>query len=111
MVTARIQSEELDVEHVREPRDGMPIRCVRRRQCPFCAGPGQTRPDHWVFRQILWIVPIDEPVGCDASINDPDPQREGSHDEPLIAANTRVASRRDNWLFPRVTRWFTTGGQ
>ena len=60
MVAHRIQPEELDVRHVREPRQRMPIARRRRLKCPDDAGRRQSALDVCVGGDVGRIIIIDK---------------------------------------------------
>lgn len=62
MVASRIRLEQLVVQSVREPRQGMPIRRIVRSKGPFQGLPTQPRPDVGILSDILIIVEIDKTV-------------------------------------------------
>ena len=62
LMSARAEAEELAVEHVREPRDRMPIARLRGGECPPNAVPVQPSLHHRVVRYQAGIVVVDEIV-------------------------------------------------
>jgi len=57
---AGIQPEQLDIEHVGHPGQGMPIAGVVGGEGPECARPGQAGLHLWVLGDVILVVEIEE---------------------------------------------------
>src|SRR5215472_10778633 len=64
MVPAGIDTEELHVEHVREPGEGKPIGVAERGECPHDAVGSEAGPYLRVFGDVDWIVERNEVVSA-----------------------------------------------
>ena len=55
-----VEAEKLDVQHVGEPGERMPVALVAGRERPGDGGPGQPALNGWVFINVGLVVAIDE---------------------------------------------------
>src|SRR5437879_4879416 len=62
MMPARVQSKELDVEHVRQPGQGKPVAGVAGLKGPAGVGKGQSCCYVWILSDIFRIVVIEEVI-------------------------------------------------
>jgi hypothetical protein len=60
MVSAGIQAEQFDVQHVGQPRHWVPVSRVSCRECPADARPREPRTDLWVLVDVGRVVDFDE---------------------------------------------------
>src|SRR5436309_10870754 len=78
MMPRRIETEDLAVEHVRHPRQRMPVRGVARDEGPEHVRGRETAPHVKVLRDVLAVVVIDEVAAEEARIGE---RRGGREDE------------------------------
>ncbi len=62
VVAGGMQTEQLNVHHVRHPRQGMPVRLGRRCKCPFYVRPSQSFLYYKVLGHIAWVIVIDKAI-------------------------------------------------
>jgi hypothetical protein len=70
MMPSRMQTIDLDVKHVGDPCEGMPISSVGGRECPEDTLEAESSVDVWVLEHIDIVIEVDEsmvsnlPEGC-----------------------------------------------
>src|SRR5262249_2268098 len=60
MMTRRLHTEKLAIQHMRNPCQRMPIRRVSRTKRPDDIGPGQSCDDVRVLEDVIAVVNVDE---------------------------------------------------
>ena len=62
MMTCRIQSIKLNIQHMRQPRHRVVIGGIHRSKCPFQAGESDAVLDAGIVQYVVGIVIVDERV-------------------------------------------------
>src|SRR5690349_721236 len=127
MMTAGVQMEQLPVERMGKPGQGMPVSGVKAGQGPTQVGPGEPVLDVPVLDDVAKIVKVDELVVCNRPINEEDGSRQGKtnqacappapkliyrgHRRPKISRNqtgtsTLMFQRIVLWCSQRLPQWF-----
>ena len=83
-MSSRIQPEDLHIEHVRDPRQRMPIVRVERRERPLNIARRKAGGDAIVLRHVRRIVEIRELVTRDLRVDDRDRDDEGDGDQQRL---------------------------
>ena len=82
VVRARVEPEELDVEHMREPGDRVPVGHLQRRERPADPSPGQATPHHGVVGHVPVVVEEEEVVTGHLGVEQQRAQEERGSDAP-----------------------------
>ena len=61
-MAARMQTIDLDVKHMGDPREGMPIPSVSGRECPENTLEAESSVDVWVVDDIDIVIEVDESI-------------------------------------------------
>ncbi len=58
MVAGGVESEDLAIEHVREPGEGVPVASMKRGEGPTETVESESTPDKRVFRDVVRVVVV-----------------------------------------------------
>jgi hypothetical protein len=72
VVGPRIESEQLDIQHMGQPCQRVPVGCVRGGECPDKILSGQACPYVGIFEDIPAVVVVHELMVADLPVNRPD---------------------------------------
>jgi hypothetical protein len=76
MMQTRLQSEQLTVQHVRDPGQGMPVACMEGCKSPGNVPRRQTRLYVTVFRYVFVVIKINKIVIVHLPVNGNDSYRQ-----------------------------------
>ena len=91
-VRAGIHSEQLHVQHVRDPRQRKPVKRVHMREGPHDSRPGQTAKDLLVFRDVQRIIEVHKLMASDLRVNGEDQDDQRGNDGKERQATFRRAN-------------------
>src|SRR5713101_9377376 len=81
---AGVGAKQLHVDHVRDPRQRMPIRLIHVRKGPLNAGPRQTAENVRIVRDVAGIVVIDERVSANLCVDREDQEKKPADDQRAL---------------------------
>jgi hypothetical protein len=101
---AGVPSEQLHIDHVRDPRQRMPIGLVDMCEGPLNARPRETTEHVRIVRDITRVIEIDEYVRADLDVNCEDKDKQCRYDEKAGARSGRQRSNEVVWYLRSRTR-------
>src|SRR6478609_5059262 len=94
-MAACVHAEELAVDHMRDPRERMPVCRIERGECPSEPRERNTAIHHWIFPDVRGVIERDELMPDYLRVNPKRYHRETQQDQEIGSLQSYSVAERD----------------